>query len=163
MKNYKYNELEYAELIYNNGIQTKHIYTELKLLVLYYRDILKYPPRIRKKELEKFCKQYIAGFNMAKHYIIFDRTLRRGSDKRNKLITISKISIYVEEFNYINSLEIGYNLKKVLFAFLVQNKLNKEFYKLKNDIDLDNNYFKGGRRQYNEIKKCLRSHKRLKF
>ena len=156
MKNYKYNELGYAELIYSAGFQTKHIPTELRLVVLYLRDVLKYKPKQRKSEIESFCEKYIPDFNIAKHFRLIDKSLARGLDKKQKLVVVSEIPIRKAEFKYINSLPLPYNFRKVLFALLVQNKLNKAVYKIKNGEVLNNIYFKGGRKEYGEVKKMAK-------
>ena len=54
--------------------------------------------------------------------------------------------------DYINSLDIEYNFKKVLFTFLVQMKLNKVVYEYKNEKPYNSRYFKGGSIKYNNIK-----------
>lgn len=155
--------MAYAELVYKNGFQTKHIPTELKLLILYFRDILKYSARVRKKEFELWCNKYIPDFSIARHYRLFDKILAYGSNKKNRLIVVKEVPIYKEEFEYINSLDIGYNHKKVLFTFLVQNKLNKIVYKFKNEEELNNYYFKGGRRHFKEIKEMSKIPSKIKI
>jgi len=153
VKNYTYNELEYAKLICNNGFQTNHIPTELRLLVLYYRDVLNFDSKKRKEELEKFCETHLSGFNLAKDYVLFDKALRRGGEKKQKLITIPSIPITIAEFSYLRELDIPITHKKVMFAFLVNNKLRKRSYEIRNGKCLDSKFFKGGRKEYGCIRK----------
>lgn len=152
-KNYKYNELEYAQLIYNDGFQTKHVPTELRLLVLYYKEILKLKPKQRSDKLYEFCEKYMPDYKRAKYFKIINKALRQGSAKEQKLVTVEKIDIYQSELDYINSLEIEHHFKKVLFTFLVQMKLNKFIYEYKNEKPYTSKYFKGGSVKYNNIKK----------
>ncbi len=152
MRLFKYNELEYARQIYNYGFLTSHYPTELRLLVLYYRDVLKMSPKERETELKSFCNRYWDNFALAKDYTLFDKVLRKGLDNKQRLVIIDKIPITQSEFNYISSLDLSNDYKKILFSFLVQNKLNKEAYKIRNNAILDNCYFSGGTSEYREIK-----------
>lgn len=152
MRIYKYNEIEYAKVIKDNGFLTKHRATEMRLLVLYYRDILGYSAKEREKELLKFCKKYDRKFSLSKDYILFDKILKLGCDQKQKLVYIEKIPITLNEFNYINQLDISMPYKKVLFTFLVQDKLNKAVYSIRNDKELSGHFFSGGSAEYREVK-----------
>lgn len=151
---YKYNELAYAEKIYKNGFLTKYFSTELRLLVLYFRDILELKPKEREYKIYEFCKKYIPNFNKEKYYMMINKALSAGSKKDQKLIVIDKIDIYKEEVDYINSLDIDQNYKKVMFTFLVQLKLNKTIYEDRYiGKEYNMSYFRGGVKKYNNIKK----------
>ena len=150
--NYKYNELEYVELVYNKGFQSKYIFTELRLLVLYFRDVLDMKPKEREYNLHEFCKKYIPYFKKENYYKTINKALKTGLSKQQKLITISKIDIYKSELDYINSLGINQEYKKVMFTFLVQLKLNKIIYEYKYNKIYDTLYFYGGKIKYNNIK-----------
>lgn len=153
IKNYKYDEISYAEKIYKENIFiTKHIPTELRLLVLYYRDILKMKAKERKIALVQFCGKNIPNYNRASHYKIVNRALQKGSNSKQKLIKVEKVDIYKDEIEYINSLEIDFQYKKLLFAFLVQMRLNKIVSEFKNGKEYKSTYFKGGRQKYENIK-----------
>jgi len=150
--NYKYNELEYADIIYNNGFQSKYISTELRLLVLYFRDVLDMKIKEREFSLYKFCNEYISDFKKENYYKIINKALKIGLNKQQKLITISKVDIYKSELDYINSLEINQEYKKVMFTFLVYLKLNKTIYEYKYNKVYIMQYFYGGKIKYNNIK-----------
>lgn len=154
---YKYNELTYAETIYNNGFQTNHYFTELKLLAVYYRQVLKIESaEERKKLLEEFCKQHLVGFTMAVGYKLVFSAAEYAENKNNILIDIPMIVIDEKEYCYIMEKlpsQIDYSMRKVLFAFLVNWKLNKEVFERKNGIRYVTRYFKGGKEKYNNIKK----------
>jgi hypothetical protein len=151
MINYKYNELEYAELVLKNGFQTKHIPTELRLLVLYFRDVLKLKPKQREKMIYAFCEKYIPEFKKEKYFKRINKALRFAFKKDQKLIDIYKVNIYQSEMGYINSLDIKYEYKKVLFTFLITYKINKFIYEYKNNKEYNSYYFKGGLKRYNNI------------
>lgn len=151
-KNYKYNELEYARLIYNKGFQTKHIPTELRLLVLYYKEVLKLKPKQRMEMIYDYCEKNMPDYKRAKYFKMINKALNQANKNEQKLITVENIKIYQGELDYINSLDIEYNFKKVLFTFLVQMKLNKVVYEYKNEKPYNSRYFKGGSIKYNNIK-----------
>jgi hypothetical protein len=151
--NYKYNELKYAELIYNEGFKTKYFLTELKLLVLYYRDILKYDCEKIELEVNNFCKIYIPNFKKEKFFKIINAAIKISTNKNKKLINIDKILITKCEIDYINNLDVKYEYKKIMFTFLVQMKLNKFVYELNNKDVYTNIFFEGGNKKYNNIKK----------
>lgn len=152
--NYKYNELTYAEKIYNNGFLTKHIPTELRLLVLYFRDVLELKPKEREFKLYEFCKKHIPNFSKEKFYKKMNKALNAGLKKEQKLIEISEIDIYKSELDYINSFDINQDYKKVMFTFLVQLRLNKMIYEYRYDgKEYNSSYFKGETKKYNNIKK----------
>ncbi|MDD4698946.1 MAG: hypothetical protein PHV07_01640 [Oscillospiraceae bacterium] len=152
-KNYKYDELTYAEEIYKAGrFLTKYYPTEMRLLTLYYRDVLNLKPAKREEYLIKFCEGCIPSFNIARYYKIIDATLNRSRDKKQKLIRVEKIDIYKQELEYILSLDIQYNYKKILLAFLVQMKLNKYIYEIRNNKEYNSLYFKGDKKKYQNIK-----------
>lgn len=155
---YKYNELEYAKLIYDKGFQTKHIPTELRLLVIYMRDILNMKPKERREKLYEYCELNIPNYNRAKYFKIINRALQQATKKTNKLITIKEINIYQNEVDYINSIHLSDNHKKVLLALLVHKKLSKVVYDIKNADNNDKKeykmaFFNGGTKVYNYIKK----------
>ena len=151
---YKYNELAYAEEIYKNGFLTKYFATELRLLVLYYRDILDFKPKEREFKIYEFCKRYIPNFRKEKFYKTINRALNTGMKKEQKLISITDIDIYKAELDYINSLDTNQEYKKVMFTFLVQLRLNKMIFEYRHDGEEYNmSYFKGGVKKYNNIKK----------
>lgn len=153
MISYKYNEIQYAELIFRKGFQTKHIPTELRLLVLYCRDIVKLKPQEREKYIYEFCNKYISNFKKEKFFKTINKTLTNALNKKQKLVNIDKIDIYENEIQYINDLDIKYDYKKVMFTFMVQLKLNKAVYEYKNNKEYNSIYFRGGKKKYNNIKK----------
>jgi hypothetical protein len=151
--NYKYNELAYADMIYKNGFQSKYIPTELRLLVLYFRDVLELKPKEREYETYKFCQINIPNFKKENFFKSINKALKSGLKKEQKLVVVSKIDIYKSELDYINSLDIIQEYKKVMFTFLVQLKLTKVVYEYKYDKEYDSKYFQGGLKKYNNIKK----------
>lgn len=171
--NYKYNELDYAKLIYDSGFQTKHIATELRLLAIYMRRNLDYKPKELREEMYKFCKNNIPEYNKAKHYKIINKAINQACKKGSILVKIDKINIYDYELEYIESLNIcdgngeissyAYECKKVIFTLLCQMKLNKIITKTRNNEESKGLYFKGGNRKYNNLKKIAKIPEKLKI
>lgn len=109
-------------------------------------------PKERKEKLYKFCEDSIPDFNKALYYKIINRALNKGSNRKQKLVTIEKVNVYKDEVDYLNSLDIEYNYKKLLFAFLIQMRLNKLMYEERNHNKYTTIYFKGGKQKYQNIK-----------
>jgi len=106
----------------------------------------------RELNLYKFCNKYIPNFTKENYYKSMNKALKLGLKKHQKLVTINKIDIYKSELDYINSLEINQEYKKVMFTFLVQLKINKIIYEYKYSKEYDSLYFYGGKIKYNNIK-----------
>jgi hypothetical protein len=152
-KQYKYDELSYAKLIYESGFQTKYLTTEIKLLALYLRDILNMKLSKRTEYLYEFCSNHISNYNKAKYFRLIDSAIKYSQNKKRKFVVIDRINIYKEEVDYINSLDdIDHDSKKVLFTFLVQKKLDNITYSLRNGKVSTSINFKGGKQKYNNIK-----------
>jgi hypothetical protein len=161
--NYKYNELDYAKLVYENGFQTKHIPTELRLVAIYMKTILGYKPKKLREQMYNFCEKNIPEYNRVKHYKFINKAINQASKKTSVLVKIDKIDIYDYEVNYINSLnicdgdgvipEFEYDCKKIVFTLLCQMKINQIITKIKNGVESSGMYFKGGNRKYNDLKK----------
>lgn len=147
----KYNEKEYAEYIYNHGFLTKHRPYELKLLVKYFKS-LGHKPKARKDMLYAFCEKYVDNFSKAKYFKVLNTALNYGGKKHNNLIVIDKIDITQQELDYITKQDIEYNLKKIMFTLLVQNKINKLICDISFGKSSDYNFFGGKSLKYKEIK-----------
>ena len=145
-----YNELEYAKYVEKNGFTSKNYYTEMVLLVKYWKSIGN-KPKERKEKLYKFCENNITGFNRVLYFKIINSALKSGSRKDNSLIVIEQIPVTISEITYVNNLDIDYNYKKVLFTLLVNNKIKKEICKLRFGQVSEFNYVGGKKKYYNDI------------
>lgn len=150
---YKYNELAYAEQICKHGFQTNHLFTELRLLAIYYKQELGYKPKQRREQILEFCEEYIPMFNRAKYYKLINQALRQAENPNACLIVVDKIPIYKKEIDYITHCDVSEDIKKVMFTFLVQWKINKKIYTEKNKKEYTTFFFKGGKNKYNTLKK----------
>ena len=147
---YKYNELEYAKKIYDDGFQTDFVRYELVVLVKYLKLLGK-----KKKETEiflyDFCKKYIKSFNEIKYYKVIDGAIRDGRRRDNKLIEVKQIIIMKSEMEYIDNLDVDQEHKKLLLGFLVRKKIALAINKINNDDAVLSTYFGGGKRGFREI------------
>ena len=151
MIQFRYNEKKYAEEILKKGFLTQYHRYELKILVKYYKEVLAEKASERKKLVYQFCENNIVKFNRVKYFKIINSALAYGSKRINKLILIESIPITKNEIKYINGLEIDSVHKKILFTFIVKNKLNKEMSKQIYGKVSDYNIFGGKTESYKEV------------
>jgi len=147
----RYNEKKYAEEILKKGFLSQYHRYELKILVKYYKEILNEKASERKKLVYEFCENNIVKFNRVKYFKIINTALAYGSKRINKLILIENIPITKNEIEYINGLELENVHKKILFTFIVKNKLNKEMSKQIYGKVSDYNIFGGKTESYKEV------------
>lgn len=172
---YKYNELEYAKKIYNEGFQSiNHIPTELRLVATYMRRYLDYNPKQLRISLYDWCEKHIENYNKVIYYKIINKAINQAVKKNSTLVVLDCIKIYQQEMNYIlnspilteDDSGIEYNCKKLMFSLLCQMKINKEIYKMKSDDDDTKRYgiyFKGGQKKYTALKKIAKLPEKVKI
>ena len=125
MNTWLYHDITRAEHILKRGFDRNNLAVDMKMLCMYYRDVLGYKPKQRRKALEEFCREHIAGYNEVLYFRIIDSALDFAQKKNSRLVEIKKIDIYKSEVDYINNLPVEPNFKRVLFALLVAVKLHK--------------------------------------
>lgn len=153
MRNYKYREHEYAQAVLEHGFQTSHTGRELRLAAMYCREVFGLDkPGVRRKVTE-LCEKFFPDFNEARHYKLINYAVREAFKKENSLISIEEVLVYDGELNYIESLSLGREYKKVMLALLVSRKLSKIVYERKNDAPYTNICFGGGKAKYSDLKK----------
>lgn len=136
----KYDEVGYAEEILTRGFLTKHIYTEMTLLVLYYRDFFGYKPKERKEALISFCEKNWADYQPELHYTMINRALRIA-DKHMRLVTVGYVNVFQHDLDVIDSYNVSYDHKKLLFTMLVMLRLDRYYRMLKFDKEYTANIF----------------------
>ena len=113
---------------------------ELKILALYYRD-KGMPPKKRKAILYEMCNKYIEGFNRVNFFKLINSVVTYSSNKKNKLIDIDHILVTSTSLNYIDNLDVDYLCKKLLFGFIVFDKLGKVKWTIENEKESNNEHF----------------------
>ncbi|CAG7839934.1 hypothetical protein CLOHAE12215_01350 [Clostridium haemolyticum] len=159
---YQYDEETYAKLIYEKGFQTRFIRYELVVLVKYLKT-LDYTKKDTERFIYDFCNKYIEGFNKVKYFKIIDGAIRDGRKKDNKLIVVKDVPIFVAEIEYIDSLELEDDYKKLLLAFLVNKKISLAIYKLSNPNANLSTYVGGSVKKFNKIFKTANITSKLKI
>lgn len=169
---YKYNELDYAKSIYENGFQSEqHKPTELRLVATYMRRILDYKPKRLREEMYKWCESHILGYERELYYKRINSAINKACRKGSMLVNVKSIDFYKYEMDYINNLyimndiegqeesEYSYECKKLLFTLLFKMKINKFITETKStepDFEYKGKYFKGGQKKYTELKKLAK-------
>lgn len=131
--NTKYNEINYAQKIYENGFQSKYYGYELKLLVIYMRDYLHIEFEECRNKIIEFCKQYYPNYTYGLCYKIINKALNYYKNNDAVLIDIKSITIYEDEYDSILKLKLCDSYTMLLFAMLVRKKLSREVYQIKNE------------------------------
>jgi hypothetical protein len=125
--NSKYNQIEYAKTLYENGLvfqKNKGYFNDLRILIIYLRDCIGMKPKQREKFIYEFVEKYNPNFNIVQEYKIIDKALNIAKNKKNKLRDIQNIIIYKEEIDYISNQNLDINLQKLLFTYLCYYKLS---------------------------------------
>lgn len=169
--NDKYNELEVARNLYENGLQNMNsIGNELRLVAIYIRRVLDLKPKQLREQMYGYAEKYIIGYKREKYYPIINRAINNATKKGSCLISIESIPILQNELDYINSVEIEseheYECRKLMFTILTKMKLNKEIFNIRNtdeDKSCSGKYFKGGQRKYNELKRQAKIPDKIKL
>lgn len=115
----KYNEVEYAKTVINNGFQTKKKTYELMLIASYYRS-----QGMADKELEvkitEFCKKYLEGFNDILYFKVIQKVLKKSKSK--KLTDLSIVPIAKSDLGLIETVDKEY--RELFFTLIVLYKIN---------------------------------------
>lgn len=130
-------------------INPKNYYNNIRILLLYLRDVLGLKPKLREEYIYELLKQIDPNFNEVTDYKKIDKILKGTSAKEYKIIDAVKtrvykhnlkdccpMYIYKSEFDFINSLTDNKNQRKLLFAILCFWKIRNAVYK----VDLNNFY-----------------------
>lgn len=147
---YEYKERDYAEEILKNGFTSNHVRHELKILVKYYKE-QGHKPKERKDLIYDFCEKYLDGYDRVTHFKMINSVLNYGSNRKNKLIQIDNVNVTKKELEYIEQLGLEHDYKKILFTWIVLDKLNKKYHEIRNDSEPINEYYFGGRYNYNKL------------
>lgn len=149
--NYQYNERRYAEKIISEGFLTRFIKYELVVLTKYLQE-LDYNKKQTEEFLYNFCKKHIEGYNEVKYYSVIDNAIRDGRKKNNKLIVVEDLPVLKRELEYIDSLDLDDDYKKILLSFLVKRKIAYEINRLFNGSNVElSAYFNGNKKSFREV------------
>jgi len=148
---YKYNELVYAEDILSGGFKSQYYNTEMLILAKYWKH-KGFKPAERKIKMYEFCTNHIQGFSRELFYKNINSVLNKAKKKEVKLIIIDSLPITKAEFKFINDIEMEDIYKKILFSYMVKNKLSKMICEILYGKSSDYNYYGGSHKAFSEIK-----------
>lgn len=183
MSDYKYRELDYAILLYQDGLRSpRHIRTELRLVATYMRRVLNYKPKRLREEFYHWCETHIDQYNQVLHYKLINTAIRAAVKKDSALIQLDSIPVYQPELDYIMAVSLfsgggsgddddgngdgnsggnavqnlDYHCRKLLFTLMCQLKINSIITQQKHpneDYVSQNIFFRGNPRKFSELKK----------
>jgi len=160
MKYSKYNELNYIKEVYDNKIGNPRWQSDLRLLAIYLKKTQGLKPKPLKEALYDWCETTDGikdDFNRMLHFQIVNAAVASASKKNACLVQIDNTIVCQHELDYIDSYsgeEYNYEIKKLMFTFLVLSKINGEAYSQRTGGEVaSGTSFKGGVRKYNQLKK----------
>jgi len=134
IKNFR--QKEQAMFIYGHGFQSeteRDKARELRLLALYLRDECGMKPREIESYITDFCVEHCANYHFRAYYRMIGNACKYAENKKNVLIQIDSLSVYQNEIEYIDQLDLPYEHKKMMFSILMLKKLDKECYEQRQD------------------------------
>ena len=154
----KYDELGYAEHILKKGFVTKYKRYELTLLVKKFAKDGLDKNQIN-KELVKFCKKFLEDYTEIGYYKIISSVISKGF--KESLVVLNNITITNKELKYISNLDISDEYKRILLAFILNNKISTEITTSRNPEYKNKYIFNGNKKTYANIKKMANIPQRI--
>ena len=154
----KYDELGYAEHILKKGFVTKYKRYELTLLVKKFAKDGLDKNQIN-KELVKFCKKFLEDYTEIGYYKIISSVISKGF--KEPLVVLNNITITNKELKHISNLDISDEYKRILLAFILNNKISTEITTSRNPEYKNKYIFNGNKKTYANIKKMANIPQRI--
>lgn len=142
----KFHQTDYAIYLLAHPqeiIDPKNYYSNIRILLLYLRDILGLKPKLREEYIYELLRQNDPNFNEVIDYKKIDKILKGVSAKEYKIVEGIKtrvykhslkdcqpINVYKSEFDFITGLTKDINQRKLLFAILCFWKIRNAVYKV---------------------------------
>ena len=120
---YSYKDIDYAKAIERNGFISNRVKSECEVLARYYNS-LGYPKKEIKNKIIEICNRSIKNFYYEMYYSIIESAINAGMKKEPT--QVDYITIYKEELDYINNLDLKYPVKKLMYGILVLKKLSQQ-------------------------------------
>lgn len=139
-------ELDYAKQIVKNGFITNNIKYELIILAKYFKSLGLNRSEARSKIID-ICNRSIKEFYYEVYYAIIEGSINVGFKK--ELVQIDEIKFYKEELDYINSINVNYSVKKLMFGLVLIKKINQAVANSENMGFV----FNGSKYNYSNLKK----------
>lgn len=125
--NAKYQQIDYARDLYENGFDFSNNYSwfyPMLLLTIYVRDYEDMKPKKREQFLYEYIEKYKPDYNKVIDYQNIDKILSLAKNKNKMLRQIETIVITKAEQEHILSLSEVERERKILFSFLCAYKID---------------------------------------
>ena len=124
----KYHQRTYAELIFENGFQNMREWPyEIRLLAMLFKSQGQKSREIR-ENLTVFCTTKYPDIPVRFWLVAIGKAVSFVEKKYNVLVECPYVDMYTDEIDYIDEQDISDGAKRVLFAIMVQKKLDKFCY-----------------------------------
>lgn len=130
----KYHQRTLAKTILEEGFQSSYYNSELGYLARYFKESGDKPQMIKEKLID-FIKTHYPKAILRNWMVQIDKAVAASQKDENVLIECSHVDMYLSEIEYIDSLDISENAKRVIFAIMVHKKLDKFCYELRKGED----------------------------
>lgn len=128
-----YHMRTFAEKVYREGFQKETSKQfELCLVALYMRDVLGINKTVMKSELLDFCMREAPDSSKRAWVMMVAKAEKYAQKKDHVLVECPYIDMYEDEVEYIDSLDVSDNAKKIVFTMMVHKKLDKVCYEARN-------------------------------
>lgn len=129
----KYHQRTYAQMICARGFQSpKQWAYELRLLAMLYKEQGQKPQEIAESLLAFCLKQYPQ--TPERHWLVaIGKAVKFSQKKGNVLVECPRIDMYLDEVDFIDKQNLSDGAKRILFAIMVQKKLDKICYEIRRE------------------------------
>lgn len=129
----KYHQRTYARMIHDNGFQnSKQWAFELRLLAMLFKEQGQKPHEIQVSLLEFCMKQYPQ--TPERHWLVaISKAVKFSQKKGNVLVECPRVDMFLSEVDFIDKQNLSDGAKRILFAMMVQKKLDKYCYEIRRD------------------------------
>jgi len=114
--------IQQAKLLYEEGIKSKNVVSELIAIGIYLRDFVGVKPKQRKEMLYEYAIKNNPEFSIVRDWKIVDIAFKRSNNKKNVLFRENNVDIMQSELDYINQQNISLTCKTLLFTLIARYK-----------------------------------------
>lgn len=118
------NEHDFAEKILKEGFLSKKHGLEIFILAKYNRFVLGLDKKANKAKLIEFLKTQLSNYDVTEYYKIVNKSISNAYKDKSVLLEIRNIVVTQNELDYIGSLDIEYDCKRLLFTLMCLGKIN---------------------------------------
>lgn len=127
----KYHQRTYAQMVRDNGFQSpKQWALELRLLAMLMKEHGQKPNEIH-ANLLGFCKAQYPQTPERHWLVAISKAVKFSQKKGNVLVECPRIDMYLSEIDFVDKQNLSDGAKRVLFAIMIQKKLDKYCYELR--------------------------------